>query len=121
MMEELVISEMTNDQYKALLIRVKNEIYRRSGLNSDGETLYTTEFNNPKGAMLESADSSLFNITAAEWQAAADVIHKKYGQKLINTLLEICDNGDLRLVNGLDPIPKKFDYNQFDALLTALE
>ncbi len=109
-------SKMTLEDAKNLLKRIKKEIYRRSGMDEEGNPLLDENLRHFNLPILDAPDDSLFDIGYTD-----DVIRALNGSPIINTLINIGDFKDLRTVNEYDPIPQAFDINEIESILTQLE
>ena len=79
---------------------VRNEIYRRSGFNEEGEFLHKPEYRHYSGPILSEPDDSLFIL-----DSDAEVIRVGHGIPIIDMLLKVCDFEDARFVREFDLIP----------------
>lgn len=109
-------SKMTLEDAKELLKRIKKEIYRRSGMDEEGNPLLDEQLRHFNLPILDAPDDSLFDIGYTD-----DVIRALNGSPIINTLINIGDFKDLRTVNEYDPIPQAFDIDEIKSILTQLE
>lgn len=109
-------ASMTVERAKELLLRIKKEIYRRSGMDENGNWLLSETLRHFNLPILSGPDDSLFELGYTD-----DVIRALNGAPIINTLIDIGDYKDLRTVNEYDPIPQAFDIEAIEALLTKME
>ena len=108
-------SKMTIEDANTLLLRIKKEIYRRSGMDENGNMLLSETLRHFNLPILSEPDDSLFELGYTD-----DVIRALNGAPIINTLINIGDYKDLRTVNEYDPIPQAFDIEAIAALLTKM-
>lgn len=107
---------MTVKRAKDLLLRIKKEVYRRSGMDEDGNPLLNEKLRHFNLPILSGPDDTLFDLGYTD-----DVIRALNGAPIINTLINISDYKDLRTVNEYDPIPQAFDIDAIETLLTKME
>jgi len=94
-------SLITNtSELEQIIVQVRNEIYRRSGFNEDGDYLHQPEFRHYCGPILSEPDDTLFII-----DSSTDIIRVGHGIPVIDMLLNICDFADARHVRELDLLP----------------
>lgn len=109
-------STMTIEDAKNLLVRIKKEIYRRSGMDVNGDPLLPENLRHYNLPILDAPDDSLFELGETD-----DIIRALNGAPIINTLINIGDYEDLRTVHEYDPIPKAFDVELIEKLLDKME
>ena len=108
-------STMTIEDAKNLLVRIKKEIYRRSGMDVNGDPLLPENLRHYNLPILDAPDDSLFELGETD-----DIIRALNGAPIINTLINIGDYEDLRTVHEYDPIPKAFDVELIEKLLDKM-
>lgn len=112
---EHTASAMTVDAANNLLAAIKKEIYRRSGMDENGEPLLDEQYRHFNQPILSAPDDSLFTLGYTD-----DVIRALNGVPIVNTLINIMDYKDLRSVHEYDPIPGAFDADTLKAMLDQL-
>lgn len=108
-------SAMTVDAANNLLAAIKKEVYRRSGMDENGEPLLDESYRHFNQPILSAPDDSLFTLGYTD-----DVIRALNGVPIVNTIINIMDYKDLRSVHEYDPIPGAFDADALKAMLDQL-